>query len=121
MAKPARKLVTQVFREAFGAVLIDFSSDVEESMTALGLDLNDLDSALLSSKAYWSNVVGASDNPAVVMGTTTEGIPLNLAVWIESNSGTFVVESISLAPGATGDAESEHEQEVDESKSANDQ
>lgn len=120
MVKPARKLATQNFREVFGAAQVDFSADVEETLSALGLDLNDLDSALLSSKVYLNNTVGTNDDPEVVMGTTTEGITLELAVWIESDIGIFVVESVSLVPIAIGDAESEHEQEADNGKSAND-
>lgn len=119
MAKPARKQVAQAFREALGADLIDFSIDVERSLSALGLDLSDLDSALRSCKAYWNNTAGAGGAPEVVIGTTIEGITLNLEVWINPDSGAFMVESVSLAPGATGDAESEHEQ-IAESKSAND-
>jgi hypothetical protein len=108
MSEPARKIESEFIRIALGDYYVGFTPDVEVSLNELGLDLNDLDDALLDCVAVWSNKIDARGVFFGVIGTTTEGVVIEFDIWIDSDEGICNLERIALASGATGDAEVGH-------------
>lgn len=109
MAELARRLKTKYDRFALGGLAACWTPSVEASLTDLGFCLSDLEQAILSYLATWTNIRDAKGKHFSVVGNTAEGIVVEFDFQLDLENGSYIVERFVLASGATGDEKVNYE------------
>ena len=120
MAQLARKIEPDFVQAILVGFAVILPAKAEYLLVKLGLDLNDLDNALLDIMANPSNTKDAQGIYFGVIGKTTEGVAIEFDLRFESEQRICNVERMALASGATGDENLENESHLIKAKGAND-
>lgn len=94
MSEPALKIATDYVRLALANFSLGWTPDVERDLLRRDLTLTDLANALRCCQVLWTDKESASDALFVVLGDTTEGHSLELAVTVQPDCRRLVVKGI---------------------------
>jgi len=95
MAEPALKVETEFLRIAVEALEMRFGPDTVSGLLSRGLYLTDLHNALACCEVRRSNKLEADGTFFEVIGDTTEGITLNIKVWVSLDQRFYRIEEVS--------------------------
>jgi len=95
MAEPALKIATEFVRIAVANFDMGWIPSVENDLDDIGLDLTDLHNALTCCEVGWSNKLEAEGVLLTVRGETTEGVWIEVDVWVNPDAGFYRIERVS--------------------------
>lgn len=114
MAKPKLRMETEILRFAVESFDLCTTTEVDSQIDSLGISLIDLHDAITDCVATGINNVEARGTIFGAVGFTTDGVFLDMDIWVDPNAGVMRAERVSSASGESGDVDFMQKNEIGE-------